>query len=83
MEWFRQEQAKVSGPSKGRGFLFVHIPFHEYMNMVNDYSFYGAQGEEVCCWSVNTGLFASLKEQPTVEWVSAGHDHNNDYYGEY
>ena len=22
-------------------------------------------------------------EQPTVEWVSAGHDHNNDYYGAY
>jgi hypothetical protein len=32
---------------------------------------------------VNTGLFAALKEQRTVEWVSAGHDHNNDYYGKY
>ena len=24
-----------------------------------------------------------MKEQPTVEWVSVGHDHNNDYYGKY
>jgi hypothetical protein len=22
-----------------------------------------------------------MKEQKTVEWVSAGHDHDNDYYG--
>jgi hypothetical protein len=53
------------------------------MNLYNDYSFYGFKGEEVCCGSVNTGLFGALKEQKTVEWVTAGHDHNNDYYGAY
>lgn len=53
------------------------------MNLYNDYSYFGQRGEDICCWSVNTGLFAALKEQRTVEWVSAGHDHNNDYYGKY
>ena len=28
-------------------------------------------------------MFDAIKEQKTVEWVSVGHDHNNDYYGEY
>ena len=53
------------------------------MNLYNDKSFYGYQDEEVCCGSVNTGIFGALKEQPTVEWVSCGHDHNNDYFGNY
>ena len=53
------------------------------MNLYNDYSFFGHRGEDICCWSVNTGLFSALVEQKTVEWVSAGHDHNNDYYGSY
>jgi hypothetical protein len=61
----------------------VHIPFSEYMEMVNNMAYYGSKGEEVCCGSVNTGIWGALKEQPTVEWVSAGHDHDNDYYGEY
>ena len=55
----------------------------EFMTMVNNYDFYGTKGEEVCCWSVNTGLFAALKEDSTVEWIVSGHDHNNDYYGNY
>lgn len=61
----------------------MHMPMVEYVNLYNDYDFYGHAQEPVCCWSVNTGLFAALKEQPTVEWVSVGHDHNNDYYGSY
>ena len=30
---------------------------------------------------MNTGLFSALVEQKIVEWVSVGHDHDNDYYG--
>lgn len=85
IEWFREEHNKIprEDPSKGKGFLFLHIPLFEYVNLYNDYSFFGVRGEDVCCWSVNTGLFSTLLEQPTVEWVAAGHDHNNDYYGSY
>ncbi len=51
--------------------------------MYNKGSFYGYRDEDICCSSVNTGVFGALIEQPTVEWVSAGHDHDNDYYGYY
>lgn len=61
----------------------MHIPMIEYVNLYNDFNFFGTKGEEICCWSVNTGLFGALVEQPTIEWVSVGHDHNNDYYGNY
>lgn len=85
VEWFRQEHNKidVNDPTKGKGFLFIHIPLNEYLNLYNDYRFFGTKGEDICCWSINTGLFSALKEQKTVEWVTAGHDHNNDYYGQY
>ena len=32
---------------------------------------------------INTGLFGALIEQKTVEWVSCGHDHDNDFWGTY
>lgn len=56
---------------------------NEYLNLYNNNQFYGTRDEPICCWSVNTGLFGALKEQKTVEWVTAGHDHDNDYYGNY
>lgn len=51
--------------------------------MYNDGNYVGMKDEDVCCGSVNTGIYSALIEQKTVEWVSCGHDHNNDYYGEY
>lgn len=61
----------------------MHIPMIEYVHLYNDYNFFGHAEEAVCCQSVNTGLFGALKEQPCVNWVSVGHDHNNDYFGNY
>ena len=67
--------------SKGRGILFMHIPIQEYMDMYNFENIYGNKGETVCCQATNTGLFRVIKEQKTIEWISCGHDHNNDYAG--
>ena len=64
LEWFRQEHSKIAwtDPSKGKGFLFIHIPLFEYVNLYNDYSFFGQRGEPICCSAINTGLFGVLKE---------------------
>lgn len=72
----------MSDKSKGKGFLFFHIPLREYMELFNDHEYYGYKMQPVACSSVNTGLFSHLIEQPTVNWVSVGHDHNNDAYGD-
>lgn len=37
----------------------------------------------ICCGSVNTGIYSAMIEQPTVEWMSCGHDHFSDFYGKY
>lgn len=85
IDWFRHENQNIpmDDPSKGHGFLFVHLPLVEYLNLVNNAEFYGQSGEGVCCPSLNTGLFGAIREHPSVEWVVAGHDHDNDYYGNY
>lgn len=38
LEWFRKANMEIpeSDPSKGKGFLFVHIPLHEYVNLYNN-----------------------------------------------
>lgn len=64
IKWFREENNKIleTDPSKGKGFLFLHIPLTEYMYMANSEGYYGTKGEVVCCGIVNTGLFAAIKE---------------------
>jgi hypothetical protein len=85
IEWFRAENAKIpdDDPSKGKGILFMHIPMVDYINVFNDYEFYGHAQDFIGCWAVDTGLFSAVIEQPTVEWITCGHDHNNDWHGLY
>jgi hypothetical protein len=63
--------------------LFMHIPLIEYQNLFNDYEFYGHAQEPSHCQGGDTGMFMALKEQPCVNWVSCGHDHSNDHFGNY
>lgn len=85
VDWFRQQNNEIpmEDPSKGKGMLFMHIPLDEYINLYNDYDFFGHAEEPICCQAGNTGLFSAMIEQPTVQWVTCGHDHNNDYFGLY
>ena len=69
--------------SKGKGIMFFHIPMPEHINLYNYFPYYGHKYSNVNCWSVNTGLFSVLLEVQTLNWVSVGHNHGNDFYGEY
>lgn len=63
---------------------FFHIPVPEFMTMWNNDTCQGKlQDTGVCCFSVNTGLFAAFKQMGDVISVHCGHDHNNDFFGEY
>lgn len=63
---------------------FFHIPVPEFMYMWNDQATYGRlQDTGVCCFSVNTGLFAAFKKMGDVISIHCGHDHDNDFYGVY
>jgi hypothetical protein len=43
--------------------LFIHIPLDEQLALYNDYKFFGVRGEDICCGSVNTGIFSALIEK--------------------
>lgn len=44
-----------------QGYAFMHIPLPEYLDMHNTKNIYGWRGEDVCCSSVNTGLYSAFK----------------------
>ncbi|CDW89631.1 metallophosphoesterase [Stylonychia lemnae] len=85
INWVKQESTKISNtdPSKGKGMMLFHIPLQQYMSLVNENEYYGLFGEWVCCQEVDTGMFKVIQDYKTVDWITCGHDHNNDYYGQY
>lgn len=65
------------------GYAFFHIPIPEYMNLWNFKTIVGSKNEDICCSSVNTGLFAAMLEMNNIRATFCGHDHNNDMSGDY
>ena len=61
---------------------FLHQPMPEYNDLYHHYNTYGLRKETSGCSSENPGLFQTLKRLKS--WgTSVGHDHNNEYTGEY
>ena len=66
--------------------LFMHIPVQEYSNMYSEASKFdvvGLRGEGECPGNLNSGLFAAVHERGDVRGIFVGHDHLNDYIGNY
>ena len=53
------------------------------MHMVDHYPVHGQKRDMSRCQGVNTGLFNTMLEKGTVQWVSAGGDHSSDFWGTY
>eukprot|EP00128_Syssomonas_multiformis_P008322 Colp12_sorted_trinity150504_noHs@31960 len=86
VEWYRKTVAamKANSTKLPPALAFFHIPLPEFMNLWNNFETYGKlEDEGICCSSVNTGLFAAFKEAGDVVSVHVGHDHNNDFIGNY
>lgn len=63
---------------------FVHIPLPEFMDVWNVEPCHGdLKDGGICCSSVNTGLYSAFKMVNRVKYVGVGHDHNNDFWGDY
>lgn len=78
IDWFR-EQANAAADLTG--LVFFHIPLPEYDAVWQARTCLGNKFEQVCCPSVNSGLFAAMRESRAVSGVFVGHDHINDYEG--
>jgi len=87
VQWYRDTSRQLA-ERDGRvvpGVMFHHIPLDEVNMAWNNLSIEvnGTRGEDVCCFSVNTGLFAAIKEVGNIWGVFHGHDHNNDFVALY
>jgi len=86
VQWYMDASSKIQQSNGGiiPGLAFFHIPFPEFMNVWNYETCYGRlEDSGVCCFSVNTGLYAAMKTMGDIVSVHCGHDHDNDYFGDY
>ena len=85
IEWFLNESKAIPDghPGKNNGIAFIHIPLPEYLTMRNDCKTFGHQWDHVGCSSINSGFFTAVKHAGSVKAITCGHDHNNDFVGDY
>lgn len=92
-DWIRQDQvAWYSNTSRkleakwGRkvpGLMFFHIPLREFSEMSATGKFVGDKREDECPARVNSGMLAAVLERGDVKGIFCGHDHVNNYVGEW
>lgn len=82
--WYRQRSMVYKQKNGGRpvpSLAFLHIPLPEF-NYATDNTqcpMYGSRLEKAYSPSINSGMFASIKEMGDIIGVFCGHDHDNDY----
>lgn len=77
ISWYRRTAAAPNG------LAFLHIPLPEYFDMWDRCVCTGWRNEEVGCPRINSGLFYAMVEKGTMRGVFAGHEHINDFEGDY
>ncbi len=82
--WYRQRSMVYKQKNGGRpvpSLAFLHIPLPEfnYATANTQCPMYGSRLEKAYSPSLNSGMFASIKEMGDIMGVFCGHDHDNDY----
>lgn len=88
VEWYRNQSAAYTRSNDGipfPGLAFFHIPLAEYpiMKAQKSSEIIGHKDETECNGKINTGMFAAMREAGDVMGTFVGHDHDNDYIGDY
>lgn len=82
--WYRQRSMVYKQKNGGRpvpSLAFLHIPLPEFNYAIANTQcpMYGSRLEKAYSPSINSGMFASIKEMGDIMGVFCGHDHDNDY----
>ncbi|MCR8629666.1 metallophosphoesterase family protein [Paenibacillus radicis (ex Xue et al. 2023)] len=86
IEWFARQAdafAQWNGGQPVPSLAFFHIPVPEYEEMWNKETCFGVKEEGVGCPKVNSGFFTAMLEKGNVMGTFTGHDHINDYHGQW
>ncbi len=63
--------------------MFFHIPLLEFAEMANSKKVIGQRQEPEATPKVNSGMFAAVMERGDVKGIFCGHDHVNNYVGQW
>ncbi len=84
--WNSSDELNAYAGKKIPGIMAFHIPLPEfivpYKNVAQTY-YKGTRRESVGCGPFNSGLFNAVVERGEVKAIVCGHDHINDYEGDY
>ncbi|KAN0049919.1 hypothetical protein ACTA71_003017 [Dictyostelium dimigraforme] len=81
VDWFKNTSKSFN---KTDSIAFVHIPPVEIIDLWNKFPVYGSFSEASCCFENDFGNFVpSLVESGDVHGLYFGHDHENDFHGNY
>lgn len=88
VQWYADQSAaytKENGGTPLPALAFFHIPLAEYAVMKSEKydKLIGSKDEKECNGKLNTGMFAAMRQAGDVMGTFVGHDHDNDYIGEY
>lgn len=87
VNWYRTQSKAYTTENNGNPYsalAFLHIPLAEYPIMsANKDNIIGHYNENECNGKINTGMFAAMIESGDVIGTFVGHDHDNDYIGNY
>jgi len=84
LDWFAAEAAKVRALDGDLpAFAFFHIPLIEWKTMVDSGDARGVKLEPISVEEGSPGAFAALKKENQVRAMFCGHDHLNNYRGQY
>jgi hypothetical protein len=85
--WLRERARRLGDSRRGQpgcprlpSLVFFHLPLPEFNDVWLRSECRGSKHEEICCPTVNSGLFSVLVETG-VMGVFVGHDHVNDFEG--
>lgn len=86
--WYLNRSARLETlyGKKLPSLMFFHIPLweHKYMwDNKDNHEVTGEKNEDVCPGPFNSGLFTALLSRGEVKGVFVGHDHVNNYLGNY
>ncbi|MFC5405686.1 metallophosphoesterase family protein [Cohnella soli] len=86
IEWYAGESYRLMNENDGAplpSLAFFHIPLPEYNDVWDFGVCYGERHDIICAPWINSGLFAAMIERGDVMGTFAGHDHGNDFWGEW
>lgn len=87
IEWYRNKSKAYTAANNGKplpALAFFHIPLNEYTDMsLARKKMVGMRNEKECPGAINSGMYTAMKECGDVVGTFVGHDHDNDYIGNY